>query len=68
MADLEQAQEAPSLTVNDLVVLAQVVQASASRGAIEASEMTTVGAVYTKLVAFLEASGAVTKPQQTTEE
>lgn len=60
-------QQAPNLSVNDLIVLAQVVQAASNRGAIRAEEMSSVGEVYTKLIAFLQASGALksdTAPEQ----
>ena len=55
-------QAAPiSLSLTDLVTVAQIIQLSASRGAIRAEEFETVGSVYSKLVAFLDANGAVTR-------
>ena len=61
MAD--QQEEQVSLSVNDLILLSQIVQVSADRGAIKAGEMEQVGAVYGKLMKFLEASGASKQPE-----
>lgn len=67
-ADVQQPeqtpQDAPNLTLQDLVLVAQVIQVSSQRGAIRAEEMTTVGALYTKLIAFLQASGALAKQEE----
>jgi hypothetical protein len=61
---MEQAQpETPSLALSDLVLLLNLIRASAERGAIRAEEMSEVGSVYTKLIKFLEASGAVKSAQ-----
>jgi hypothetical protein len=52
---------APSLQLQDLVVLLQTIQVTAQRGAIRADEMSLVGGVYERLFAFLEAQGAVSR-------
>lgn len=57
---------APNIALQDLVLVAQIIQLTATRGGFRAEELETVGALYTKLVAFLEASGAVR--QETAEE
>ena len=49
----------PSLSLQDLVLLLNVVRVAAERGAIKAEEMSAVGTVYEKLVTFLTASGAI---------
>jgi hypothetical protein len=49
----------PSLSLSDLVLLLNVVKVTADRGAIRAEEMSAVGAVYEKLVKFLQSSGAL---------
>lgn len=49
----------PSLSVQDLVLATQVIQNSAARGSIHASEMATVGELYNKLIAFLSSAGAI---------
>ena len=52
----------PSLQLQDLVVLLQTLQVTAQRGAIRADEMATVGGVYDRLFAFLEAQGVIPRP------
>jgi hypothetical protein len=54
-------QSNPSLSLQDLVLVAQVIQITSQRGAFRAEEMANVGALYNKLVAFLESAGAVSK-------
>ena len=62
---MEQTQpEQPSLALADLVVVLNLIRVSAERGALKAEELATVGAVYDKLVKFLEASGAITRQPQ----
>ncbi len=57
---MEQAQpETPNFALSDLVLVLNLIRATAERGAIRAEEMAEVGTVYTKLVKFLEASGAL---------
>jgi hypothetical protein len=53
----------PSLALSDLVLLLNLIRASAERGAIRPEEMSEVGAVYQKLIQFLEASGALKSAQ-----
>ena len=54
---------APSLTLQDLVLVAQIIQLTSQRGAFRAEELQNVGALYNKLIAFLESVGAITKPE-----
>jgi len=54
----EQPQGA-SLSLQDLVLMMNLIRATSERGAIRAEEMTEVGAVYNKLVQFLTESGAI---------
>lgn len=58
----ETVEETPSLQVADLIVISNLFQAVAQRGAIRADEMELVGSVYTKLNKFLVASGAIPAP------
>jgi hypothetical protein len=65
MADQEVQQErvaeqAPSLTLQDLVLVAQIIQIGSQRGAFRAEELADIGNLYTKLIAFLQATGALT--------
>jgi len=43
------------LTINDMIVLKNMVEICSSRGAFKADEMTTVGGVYNKLAMFIQA-------------
>jgi len=54
------AEGSVQLQLQDLMAAAQVIQLASQRGAIRAEEMETVGGVYTRLVTFLQASGALT--------
>lgn len=58
------AQQAPSLTLQDLLVVAQIIQVGSQRGAYRAEELADVGGVYNKIIAFLQASGAITPANQ----
>jgi len=59
---MEQEQsETPSIALSDLVLLLNLIKATAERGAIRAEEMSEVGGVYLKLLKFLESSGAITR-------
>ena len=57
--------KAPSLGVQDLVTIAQIIQIATQRGAWKPEELSTVGLTYDKLIAFLDAAGAVAKPDDT---
>jgi uncharacterized protein YigE (DUF2233 family) len=47
--------QAPDLTIQDLTAMKSVIDVASQRGAFKPNEMTTVGTVYTKLEAFLNA-------------
>ena len=64
-APSEQQPATPSLQLSDLVTILQTLQVSSQRGAIRADEMTTVGGVYDRLFAFLEAQGVISRQPQT---
>ena len=51
----------PSLSLQDLVLALQTIQAAAQRGAIKADEMTIVGGLYDRMFAFLESQGVIKK-------
>jgi hypothetical protein len=63
---VDQTPEQPSISLQDLVVLLNVVRITAERGAIKADEMAPVGTVYQKLYSFLKASGAITEDSKET--
>ena len=56
------APERPTLTLQDLSLIVQVLETGSSRGAWKASELSSVGYLYDRVTAFLEAAG-VTKPK-----
>ena len=58
------APAAAQLQLQDLMLAAQVIQLASQRGAIRAEEMSQVGGLYERIVAFLQASGAL-QPAQT---
>jgi hypothetical protein len=49
---------AAELTVQDLQAIKAIIDVASQRGTFKPNEMTTVGSVYTKLEAFLEAVAA----------
>ena len=66
-AEAEQ-QAAPSLTLQDLVLVAQIIQLTSTRGTFRAEEMEQVGGLYNKLIAFLQSTGALAPAASPTEE
>lgn len=48
--------QASSLGLNDLALMANIIQVTSERGAIKANEMEAVGALYKKLVTFVNAN------------
>lgn len=64
----EQPQQPAGLTLQDLLVVAQIIQLTSQRGAFRAEELQSVGALYNKLIAFLESVGAITRPENNAEE
>jgi hypothetical protein len=65
MDENPQTPEAPSLALADLVLLLNLIRVTSERGAIKAEELSAVGAVYDKLLKFLEASGAINRQTPT---
>ena len=47
--------QAPDLTVQDVTAMKSIIDVASTRGAFKPNEMTTVGTVYGKLEAFLNA-------------
>ena len=61
-------QPAPGLTLQDLVLVAQIIQLTSQRGAYKAEELEQVGGLYNKLVVFLQSTGAIAPAPVKTEE
>ena len=55
-------QQVGGLSLQDLITVTQVIQLSSQRVAFRAEELQQVGALYTKLVAFLQQTGALQQP------
>ena len=55
--------ENQQLSITDLAVLKNVIDVASTRGAFQASEMKTVGEIYEKLTAFLNAVVAQAEAQ-----
>lgn len=64
----EHAEGAQAITIQDLNLLANIVDLASKRGAFQGSEMSQVGAVYDKLSAFLSFVEAQQKAQAEAEE
>jgi hypothetical protein len=52
-------QQAPNLSLQDLLLVAQIIQVSTQRGAFKAEELSNIGGLYDRLIAFLNATGAI---------
>ena len=66
-ASAAQQEQQPSLNLQDLILVAQIIQICSSRGAFKADELANVGNLYTKLVAFLQSTGALTPAASATQ-
>jgi hypothetical protein len=60
-------ESAPNLGLQDLVLMAQIIQLATSRASWKPDELSTVGNLYDRLMSFLESSGAVKKSDQPVE-
>lgn len=60
--EVEQTQQSPSLSLNDLGILANIINLATTRGAFKANELSAVGAAYDKLNIFLTAAQAQQAP------
>jgi len=70
---VEQTTEQPTapaanLSLQDLLLVAQTIQVVSQRGVFRAEEMTTIGGLYDRIIAFLTASGALKPTEETTPE
>lgn len=53
--------DSPSLSIQDLIQVVKLITIAQQRGAIHMNEMSSVGLLYDKLIAFLDANGAIEK-------
>lgn len=66
MSETNQQPEAPAvtgLTVQDLTLTLQIIQAVTSRGAIKPEEMAVVGGLYERIFKFLDSIGALARTE-----
>lgn len=56
-------QAAPNLSLQDLLLVAQIIQVATQRGTFKAEELSNIGGLYDRLIAFLNATGAI-KPAE----
>lgn len=60
--------ENQDLNLNDLKLMAQIIKVVSARGAVQADEMQTVGALYNKLTAFIAAASPKEAPAEAPQE
>ena len=58
-AEQQEQQPSQGLTLQDLILVAQIIQLTSQRGAFKAEELQQVGVLYNKLIAFLQSTGAL---------
>ena len=63
--DMEDNTTPPQITIDDLVTIKNLIDVACSRGAFQATEMTSVGQVYDKLTGFLNTVIAAAQAQAT---
>lgn len=57
----EQSAPATGLTLQDLVLVVQIIQLGSQRGAFRAEEFQQVGELYTRLITFLKSTGVISE-------
>ena len=62
--ETNEVQTPPSMTINDIAFLVQIVEIVAQRGAFKADELSTVGAVYDKVKAFIANATPTAQPTE----
>lgn len=66
--NIQQSAQAPSLGVKDLLLMFQIIQVVAQRGAFRADEMSNVGGLHDRLKFFLTSAGALPSSDPVSEE
>jgi len=62
--ETNEVQTPPSMTINDIAFLVQIIEIVALRGAFKADELSTVGAVYDKVKAFIANATPTAQPTE----
>jgi len=66
--ETNEVQTPPSVTINDIAFLVQIIEIVAQRGAFKAEELSTVGAVYDKVKAFIANATPSEQPTKGTDQ
>lgn len=61
MPEQNVAQGSSGLTLQDLVLVMQIIQLSSAKGVFRAEDLAQIGSLYNRLVGFLESTGAITR-------
>lgn len=61
MPEQNTPQESSGLTLQDLVLVAQIIQLSSAKGVFRAEDLAQIGSLYNRLVGFLESTGAISR-------
>lgn len=64
MDEVVDVQEKVTLSVDDIALVFQILQAVSQRGAVRAEEMSAVGNLYNKIFEFLKQEGVITQNEQ----
>jgi hypothetical protein len=62
MSDTQITENKPSLTLQDLTTVIEILETGSQRGAWKADELSTIGGVYDRISAFLNVANAAQKP------
>mgnify|MGYP003687708357 CR=1 FL=1 len=65
--DTATQEQASGLSLQDLILVAQIINLTSQRGAFQSDEMALVGVFYNNLVQFLHSVGAITTNNPTEE-
>lgn len=63
--EVNAAQTPPSIGINDLAFLVQIIEIVAQRGVFRAEELSSVGAVYDKVKTFIVANTPIAPTSET---
>lgn len=61
MSEQNTPQESSGLTLQDLVLVAQIIQMSSAKGLFRAEDLFQIGSLYNRLIGFLESTGAISR-------
>jgi hypothetical protein len=62
MPETQTTENKPTLTLQDLNLIVEILETGSQRGAWKADELSTIGGVYDRISAFLNVANAAQKP------